>query len=193
MQTGQNDPLASNPPAPGPAPLLLCYRCGTSWRQRKATPPKRCPKCQSPNWHKTHLSAQDLLGPPPPKIADLGDKQILLMPRTLPELRSLNVDILESANWLQDGINEAQRQLRRVQQHARNSLDILERLVEATAPKPLPLPVLHATPQPPAPEKPPAGPPQAIPESPPAPPQPRPPRPARKPTRRSTRSRRPSG
>lgn len=35
-------------------PKLHCLRCGHNWIPRKETPPKRCPKCNSPYWNKPY-------------------------------------------------------------------------------------------------------------------------------------------
>ena len=123
---------------PTERPLRTCLRCGKSWRPRQNQPPTKCPRCQSPYWNQPKPSPLELLGPGPHKMADLLDKQMVIVTRNLPELRSLDVDILDATDHLLQGLTASIDQVQRARNHAATSLSILEALMEAASPRYLP-------------------------------------------------------
>jgi len=110
-------------------PLLRCSRCGATWRPRADHTPKKCPKCQNPNWNRPIATPLELLGPPPPGMTGSGDKRLMVLPQNLSTMRATLNDALASGNYVIGAAAEVQAQARKMIIYAASALEILDTLL----------------------------------------------------------------
>lgn len=113
-------------------PLLKCIRCEHGWRQGTPRPPKKCPNCQTIHWEKPKMTALSRMGPPPDKLYDLLDPNLIIILRELPHLATLARSAMESLDWIDGHLREGQRAVILSKQKTRQAMDHLEELANAT-------------------------------------------------------------
>lgn len=115
-------------------PILTCKRCGATWRQRKKEPPKKCPKCQNPNWNRELETTLDVLRPAPQPLTLLANPLARIKAQSIGEMRAMNVHVMDCALWLTEGLEQTLKWVHQIQRYTARSLALFEKIYAAGQP-----------------------------------------------------------